>query len=120
MYVLSEDEYKEFKRFKESHSTPTPVKCHVCGRDYPNENILAHHMKSHVDGFQCNICSKVFKSETALAAHLKRHPPQAQPSKHSIFDSPTPGTVSLPVRKVKKHKHRSVLNFTAEKWLTLN
>ena len=55
MFVLNEDEYREFKRYKSNLASPvadTPVadtpegvKCPICGREYPNENILAHHLK---------------------------------------------------------------------------
>ena len=122
MYVLTEEEYLEYKQCKATAQHIEGAKCPVDGRVYPNENILAHHMKIHVNGFQCNICSKVFKTKRALTAHLKRHPPQVQPSTHSIFDSSTPivpDTVSPELPKVKKHKHRSVLNFDSSKWLTL-
>ena len=151
MFVLSEDEYKEFKRYKATQ-VPTSVdphvantvKCPKCGRDYPNENILAHHLKSHVDGFKCNICNKVFKFKRSLTKHLKQHAPQVEPSKYSVLDNDMPNQPnvhqsapplhqsapplhqsapplhqSAPVKARKPHKHRSVINFAVKKWLTL-
>ena len=124
MYVLSEEEYLEYKKNKSPNA-----QCPVDGRVYPNENILAHHLKTHVDGFKCNICGKVFKSKKALATHLKHHKPQVQPSKHSIFDSTMPAMPkpsmpptdqpTAPSIQPKKHKHRSALNFNSKHWLTL-
>ena len=93
MFVVNEDEYKEFKRYKSSLApteTATSVKCPICGREYPNENILAHHLKSHVDGFKCNICGKVFKFKRNLTVHLRKHVPQVQPSEHSVLDNNMP------------------------------
>lgn len=150
MYVLNEDEYREFKRYKSSLPAPEPapgVKCPICGKEFDNENILAHHLKSHVDGFKCNICGKVFKHKRNLAIHLKAHPLQVQESKYSVLDSNMPTAVPQPntavptavhtavpqpptavprpptavptaVRK-KKHKRKSVLNFETKQWLTL-
>ena len=138
MFVLNEDEYKEYKRFKASQvpidepTIPT-VKCPKCGREFPNENILAHHLKSHFDGFRCNICNKVFKTKPSLTSHLQHHAPQVEPSKHSVLDSHMPNqpmsqpSLPLPLSslsipkplKRKLHKHKSVINFTAKKWLTL-
>src|SRR5277367_7116552 len=54
------------------------TQCHVCGRDFIHPNILAHHLKSHVNGFKCNICSKSFKSKPALHEHLIAHEPQIE------------------------------------------
>jgi len=138
MYVLSEDEYKEFKRYKatkapvEDIPMRNAVKCPKCGRDYPNENILAHHLKSHYDGFKCNICGKVFKQKGSLTEHLNKHPPQVEPSKYSVLDNHMPQSIisetplvpqtarpTVPSIKVKPHKHRCVINFTPKKWLTL-
>ena len=140
MFVLNEDEYKEYKRFKASQvpideSVIPTVKCPKCGRGFPNENILAHHLKSHFDGFRCNICNKVFKTKPSLTTHLQQHAPQVEPSKHSVLDSHMPNqpmsqpslplpqsSLSIPKAKPPKrkpHKHKSVINFTAKKWLTL-
>ena len=164
MFVLNEDEYKEFKRYKATLiptliETPTSVtvKCPICGREYPNENIMAHHLKSHVEGFKCNICGKVFKFKRSLTAHLKKHAPQVEPSRHSVLDNNIPNQhmhrsapplhhsapplyhsaptlhYSAPplhhsapnmhrvasVMPRKPHKHKSVINFTVKKWLTL-
>ena len=117
MYVLTEDEYQEYK----SSKTPPPpsVKCPEDGRQFPNANILGHHLKTHVNGFQCNICGKMFKTKHALTSHLKQHPPQVQPTDHSIFESVSPTTTPQHVMLKKVHKQRSVLNFNAKQWLTL-
>ena len=97
MFVLNEDEYREFKRYKSGSHPPATetvtssgVKCPVCGREYPNENILAHHLKSHSDGFKCNICGTVFKFKRNLTVHLRKHAPQVQPSQHSVLDNNMP------------------------------
>jgi uncharacterized C2H2 Zn-finger protein len=138
MFVMNEDEYKEFKRFKASQvpAPPPPstiVKCPKCSREYPNENIMAHHLKSHVDGFKCNICGKVFESKASLTSHLKKHAPQVQPSTHSVLEnhvqnqqplpSMQPHTSSVqyvkPAKPRKPHKHKSVIKFDAKTWLTL-
>jgi methionyl-tRNA synthetase len=132
--VITEEEYKEFKRLKDGGKinvdTIEDAKCPVDDYVYPNANILAHHMKTHVNGFKCNICGKVFKTKFALDAHLRSHGPQVEPSKHSIFDSSLPSTtqtammpqsvrLAVPSIKRKQHKRRSVLNFESSKWLTL-
>jgi len=143
MFVLGEDEYKEFKRMKASlapTSVETSVKCPVCAREYPNETVMAHHLKSHIDGFKCNICGKVFKLKQSLTLHLKQHAPQVEPSKQSVLDNNMPNQplheaappmhISVsPMHHTKphvheatprkKHKQKSVINFTVKKWLTL-
>ena len=103
MFVLNEDEYQEFKRYKSGLNLPTTetspsegIKCPICGREYPNENILAHHLKSHVDGFKCNICGKVFKFKKNLNVHLRKHAPQVQQSEHSVLDKNMPNQPSEP------------------------
>jgi len=115
MYVLNEDEYKEYKRYK---ATLAPkeiaAKCSICGREFPNNNMLGHHLKSHVNGFQCNICGKVLKTKRALTLHLKQHPLQVETSSHSVLDKSVP----LPP-KANKRKQRSVLNFDTLHWLRL-
>jgi C2H2-type zinc finger/Zinc finger, C2H2 type len=45
----------------------------VCSKDFKHPNILAHHRKSHVDGYQCNICKKVFNHQQELQKHLAQH-----------------------------------------------
>ena len=103
MFVLGEDEYKEFKRMKATlapTSVETSVKCPVCSREYPNETVMAHHLKSHVDGFKCNICGKVFKLKQSLSAHLQKHAPQVAPSKNSVLHNymhNQPSSESAPV-----------------------
>ena len=150
MFVLNEDEYKEYKRYKATlEPKEIAVKCSICGREFPNENILAHHLKSHVAGFKCNICGKVFQHNRSLTAHLKKHAPQVEPSKYSVLDSnmphqaapplhfaappmhsaaPPPQRAAPPLHRPapplhrtarKPHKHKSVLNFEVKKWLTL-
>ena len=97
MFVLNEDEYREFKRYKAALPPPAPeassslaANCPICSREYPNENILAHHLKSHVDGFKCNICGKVFKFKKNLTVHLRKHPLQVQMTTHSVLDNNMP------------------------------
>src|SRR5436190_1143916 len=115
MFVLNEDEYKEFKRFKATQ-IPTPTstttaKCQKCGREYPNGNILALHLKSHVDGFKCNICGKVFETKENLNRHLKNHAPQVQPTENSVLENSLP--TSIPKAHIKsitpprRHHHHN-------------
>ena len=113
MFVLDEDEYKEFKQYKAN--LPTPATCPVDDKAFVNDNVLAHHMKSHVNGFKCNICGKVFKQKRTLTLHLKAHPLQVQESNKSVLDNDPP--IVIPSKK--HHKQRSVLNFEAKQWLTL-
>src|SRR5271163_1511292 len=56
-------------------SSPSSL-CPVDGRDFRHPNILAHHMKEHVNGVKCNICGKVLKNKSSLRKHLRRHGPQ--------------------------------------------
>ena len=124
MYVLTEDEYQLYKSTLHETNQPAPVKCPEDGREFPNANMLGHHLKTHVNGLQCNLCGKVFKTKRALTAHLKRHPPQVQPSTHSVFDNASPAvpqTVpeNIPIKPKKVHKQRSTVNFTSTHWLTL-
>ena len=56
-------------------SSPSSL-CPVDGRDFKHPNILAHHMKEHVNGVKCNICGKVLKNMSSLRKHLRRHGPQ--------------------------------------------
>ena len=139
MFVLDEDEYREFKRYKASLSAPTTSQstavCDICHREFPNDNILAHHRKSHVDGFKCNICNKVFQQKQHLTAHLVKHTPQLEPSKHSVLDSKMPNqppsrlpdppqpvapTAPAPLPpQTKPRKHKSLVNFQLKHWLTL-
>lgn len=124
MYVLDEEEYKAFRTFKANTPKVTGVKCSICHLEFPNENILAHHRKSHVDGFQCNICSKVMKTKAALNRHLKAHAPQVKPSNVSVLDQPHVSIPheSLPLLSDKpklKHKRIAPLKFKVKTWLTL-
>src|SRR5277367_6114472 len=87
-------------------SSPSSL-CSVDGRDFKHPNILAHHMKEHVNGVKCNICGKVLKNASSLRKHLQRHRPQAvssveaRPSAAWILlrprtDPPQPGPGRLP------------------------
>ena len=158
MYVLPKDRYKALVGKSQSSpiqspSTPndsqsttvqSPVSlCPVCGLDFKNSNILAHHMKSHVAGHKCNICGKIFKSEGGLRKHLIMHGPQAEPPP----DPPRIGPVSRPEpigpskrlqheelhcsvcdkkvnhkRNLSRHMriHKNTLKFKATKWETLS
>src|SRR6266853_2099245 len=144
MYVLPEERYKSLLQGP-SQSTPAhsqSSRCPQCGREFKNSNILAHHMKSHVNGFKCNICGKVFKHKRSLRKHLAGHGPQAPragppPPKAA---APPPRAAAPPPRaaapnlqcpicnKRSKHKHNlsrhirrhaSNLKFQASKWETL-
>src|SRR5271154_5992439 len=95
MYVLDEDDYKNYKRYK-ANLPPPNVKpdeqatCPIDGRVYPNSNILAHHLKSHVNGYKCNICGRVFKHHPSLSRHLRHHAPQVKPSNTSVLNNAMP------------------------------
>lgn len=123
MYMLDEDEYKAYKQYKANLPTQPEqgATCSVDGKNFVNENILAHHMKTHVNGFKCNICGKVFKQKRGLTIHLKTHPLQVHESEKSVLDD-APAQESIPpavIPRKKTHKQRSVLNFEAKQWLTL-
>jgi Zinc finger, C2H2 type len=110
MYILPEEEYLEYKRYKETVLEKETAECAIDGHNFPNANVLAHHVKTHFEGFKCNICGKVFKTKHALTSHLKWHPPQVQPSTHSMLD---------PIQPVKTHKQHSNLKFNTTQWLSL-
>lgn len=114
MYVITEDEYMQYKRLKGDGDSASPEAA-VDGK------VFAH-------GFACNICRQVFKTGAALHEHLTHHAPQVPPSNHSIFDNaaPTELTTTTSINNnnkpppVKKHKlYKSVLNFDVDSWLTL-
>src|SRR5438552_9749897 len=107
MYVISKDRYlamigKSPSTPAQSHSTSdmshstsviSPASlCPVDGKDFKHPNILAHHLKSHVNGFKCNLCGKVLKNKSSLRKHLKRHGPQVPPSRAG----PSPGRQAAP------------------------
>ena len=124
MYVLDEDEYKAFRTFKASTPKEVGVKCSICNLEFPNENILAHHRKTHVDGFQCNICGKVMKTKVALSRHLKAHAPQVKPSNVSVLEQPQIAATHssfplLPNKPKLKHKRITPLKFKVKTWSTL-
>src|SRR5438552_1886436 len=79
----------------QSHSTndvsPSSL-CPVDGRDFKHPNILAHHIKSHVNGLKCNLCGKILKNMSSLRKHLKRHAPQVPPNPAG----PLPGRKAAP------------------------
>ena len=170
MYVLPKDQYKALvgktQQLTNSHThfsrgdslvspdanhSSLPANqsslCSVCGRDFKHPNILAHHMKEHVNGLKCNICSKTLKNSSSLRKHLTRHRPQAGPgaepsaARAGPFGpkaGPKPGRPqaaepSPELRcgicdKKMKHKHNltrhmkshtTALPFKASKWETL-
>jgi NAD-dependent SIR2 family protein deacetylase len=111
MYVLTEEEYFQYKHLKEA-----------APQEAAKQSINVE-IKGSVDPFQCNICGKTFKTKKVLNEHLKQHPPQVQPSTHSIFDSvaQTPA-IDIPPSagvKAKKSHKRSTINFNSSKWLSL-
>src|SRR5437773_2229812 len=76
MYVIPKKLYKSLITVSsESQSSlkSPPSEAVVCGKDFKHSNILAHHMKSHVDGYKCNICNKVFTHQQELQNHLTQH-----------------------------------------------
>ena len=98
MHFVSDSDYKQFKHWQSTlrnspettpklsettprrlQGSPESLKCNICGRRCKTAAILAHHLKSHVTGYQCNICKKVFQHMRTLKSHLKGHPPQAIP-----------------------------------------
>src|SRR5277367_2012854 len=50
-------------------SSPSSL-CPVDGRDFKHPNILAHHMKEHVNGVKCNICGKVLKNASCHKSNV--------------------------------------------------
>ena len=114
MYVLTEEEYFQYKHLK------------VAAPQEAAKQPINVEIKGPVDPFQCNICGKTFKTKKVLNEHLKQHPPQVQPSTHSIFDSvaqrPSIPQIVIPpsvgIKPKKSHK-RSTINFNSSKWLNL-
>src|SRR6266853_5499706 len=131
MYVLPKETYKSLVSQSspaQSHFTPTQSqstshRCSVCGRDFKNSNILAHHLKSHVDGFKCNICGKVFMHKSSLHKHLKEHGSQSTTTTTTVSDLHCPicNKRSTHKRNLSRHirSHASNLKFKASKWETL-
>ena len=130
-------------------SSPSSL-CPVDGRDFKHPNILAHHMKEHVNGVKCNICGKVLKNMSCLRKHLRRHGPQVvapveveppatwagppaarggPPPPHARPAGPPPPLRCGVCNKKMKHKrnltrhmkiHVGSISFKASKWETLN
>ena len=89
MYVIPKEMYQRLKASSSTSSqsslnsvssqsqiTPPPPSSGaalVCGKNFKHPNILAHHRKSHVDGYQCNICKSVFNHQQELHKHLVQH-----------------------------------------------
>src|SRR5271163_2328604 len=76
-------------------SSPSSL-CPVDGRDFKHPNILAHHMKEHVNGIKCNICGKVLKTASSLRKHLQRHRLQVAPPVEAATRAGPPGTKAGP------------------------
>src|SRR5271156_2859850 len=82
MYVIPKEMYQTLKASStsslnsvssQSQITPPPPPSSVCVKNFKHPNILAHHRKSHVDGYQCNICKSVFNHQQELHKHLAQH-----------------------------------------------
>src|SRR5271156_6724309 len=89
MYVIPKEMYQRLKASSsqsslnsvssQSQITPPPpppssgAAALVCGKNFKHPNILAHHRKSHVDGYQCNICKSVFNHQQELHKILAQH-----------------------------------------------
>lgn len=117
MYVIPKEQYKSLLTptlnsvSSDSQSTP------YCGKTFKHPNILAHHEKSHVDGFKCNICGKVFTNESNLKKHLSTHATETLQCKVC-------GKQSKYKRNFERHalmhkKKREVIKFNSKKWETL-
>ncbi len=151
MYVLPKDTYMALLKTSSLQSPLTPSQspstpsqslsnvCPVCDLDFKHQNILAHHMKSHVIGHKCNICGKVFEHESNLHKHLVTHELQAHPM---VGLELSESQKLPPLSKVKellrcticdkkmKHKrnltrhmkthNNNTLKFTTSKWETLH
>ncbi len=165
MYVMPKEMYQRLKASSTSSQSslnsvspqsqitlpppPSSGAALVCGKDFKHPKILAHHRKSHVDGYQCNICKRVFNHQQELHKHLAQHaadtakkyddddvtnPKQAKVEDKGMELAAAPSLLlHCPIcKKPSKHKrnlarhikshHRSdYLNFTIpnNKWLTL-
>lgn len=146
MYVIPKEMYQRLKASSSTQSSlnsvssqsqvtptslpPPPPGTVVCGKDFKHPNILAHHSKSHVDGFQCNICKRVLNSQQELNKHLVQH--AADTAKKFDGEEEEGKALYCPIcKKPSKHKRnlarhmqshdRSSLNFIVanNKWLTL-
>ena len=161
MYVIPKKMYQRLKASStssqsslnsvssQSQITPPPPPSSVCVKNFKHPNILAHHRKSHVDGYQCNICKSVFNNQQELHKHLAQHAADTvkkydddnvtNPKKAKVEDKGMESTAApslllhCPIckkpskhkrnlaRHIKSHDRRGSLNFTIanNKWLTL-
>jgi Zn-finger nucleic acid-binding protein len=158
MYVIPKEMYQRLTNASSSQSSLnsvssqsqiTPPAPPPCSKDFKHPNILAHHRKSHIDGYQCNICKRVFNHQQELQKHLAQHAADTakkyddddvrNPKRAKVEDTamesvvaPPPPPLHCPIcKKPSKHKrnlarhiksHRECLNFTItdnNKWLTL-
>ncbi len=110
----------------------------TCGKDFKHPNILAHHTKSHVDGFKCNICKKVFNHPQDLQDHLTQHAADTSKKYDALEGKIVIATAAeaavihhCPIcKKSSKHKRNlarhirshghNCLNFTTSNWVTLH
>ena len=136
MYVIPKKLYKSLITVSsESQSSlKSPSEAVVCGKDFKHPNILAHHMKSHVDGYKCNICNKVFTHQQELQNHLTQHATLTSKKYDAMEEKKKPAaaatTLHCPIckrpskhkrnltRHIKSHDH-NCLNFHCSNWMTL-
>src|SRR5438552_7346410 len=156
MYVIPKERYEALlKSSPSTHgdslstitSSPSTL-CPLDGKDFGHPNILAHHLKAHLDGIKCNICAKVFKNKSTLKKHLTRHaaeprralePETALLSSHSSLPPLNDALKHTPIptkelhcsvcSKKMKHKrnlyrhmktHQNIFKLKIAKWESLN
>ena len=112
MYMIPKELYKSLNAVSShSQSSLNPVSQQQhCEKDFKHPNILAHHIKSHVDGFKCNICNKVFIHQEELQKHLNQHAMLTSKKYEALEKRQTTTTTSANIlncpicKKPSKHK----------------